>query len=54
METIANAFADCNTAGTAVVTASLALIATALAVMGFALGYIVNQLRSWRTWTKDN
>ena len=50
MDTIAQAFADCNTAGTAVVTASLALTATALAVMAFGLAYVVRQIRSWRTW----
>lgn len=46
-------FPDCATAGIAIQTAALAMIATALAVMAFALAYIVQQLRTWRAWTKD-
>lgn len=53
MDIIASALTSCDNAGTAVVTASLALTATALAVMGFALAYIVRQLKAWRAWTKD-
>ena len=53
METIAASFADCNTAGTAVVTASLALTATALAVMALGLAFVVRQLRDWRNWDKN-
>lgn len=54
MDTIANALADCGRAADAIVIAGLALTATGLAVMGFALAYIVRQLRTWRAWTKDD
>ena len=53
IEAIATAVTDCSTVGHAVVTGSIALTATALAVMAFALAYITRQLRSWRRWTRD-
>ena len=47
-------FTDCDNAATAVQTAALVGVATALTAFAFTAAYIVRTIKGWRTWTGDD
>lgn len=44
-------FTDCKTAATAVQTAALVGVATALAAFAFTAAYIIRTVRRWSVWS---
>jgi len=44
-------FTDCETAATAVQTAALVGVATALAAFAFTAAYIIRTVRRWSVWS---
>ena len=47
-------FTDCNAAATAVQTAALVGVATALAAFAFTAAYIIRTVRRWSVWSGSN